>query len=168
MAYVNLKKVLAGGGMTVGFFLLPAAALAQHDGSPPTTITSNPILNITEVLTGLAAAFIAFQAAVAYREGRIGRGITWVAVGMVIMAVGHFILVSRRFFHLDPLGFLGSTGRRPTRRGRAAPCRDADRRFLLRNHARPGRSHDRVDGLVGAPGASGEERQREVLPAHNR
>ena len=84
--------------------------MAQHDGSPPTTIATNPILNITEVLTGLAAAFVAFQAAVAYREGRIGRGITWVAVGMVIMAVGHFILVSRRFFHLDPLGFLGSTG----------------------------------------------------------
>jgi amino acid transporter len=110
MAYANLKKVLAGGAMTVASFLFPAAALAQHDGTPPTTITTNPILNITEVLTGLAAAFVAFQAAVAYREGRIGRGITWVAVGMVIMAVGHFILVSRRFFHVDPLGFLGSTG----------------------------------------------------------
>jgi hypothetical protein len=114
MADANLKKVLAGGAMTVGSFLFPAAAMAQHDMvsqvSPPNTITSNPILNITEVLTGLAAAFVAFQAAVVFREGRIGRGITWVAVGMVIMAVGHFILVARRFFHMDPLGFLGSTG----------------------------------------------------------
>jgi hypothetical protein len=92
MAHANLKKALTGGAMTVGFFLLPAAALAQHDGSSTSTITTSPILNITEVLTGLSAAFVAFQAAVAYREGRIGRGITWVAVGMVI-----FILVSRRF-----------------------------------------------------------------------
>ena len=110
MAYANLKKVLAGGGITVGTFLLPVVAMAQHPGSPPNTITSNPILNITEVLTGLAAAVVAFQAAVAYREGRMGRGITWVAVGMVIMALGHFILVVQRFFHMDPLGFLGSTG----------------------------------------------------------
>ena len=110
MANATLKKVLTSGGMTVGSFLFPAAAMAQHDGSPPNSITSNPILNITEVLTGLAAAFVAYQAAVVYREGRIGRGITWVAVGMVIMAVGHFILVAQRFFHLDPLGFLGSTG----------------------------------------------------------
>ncbi len=110
MAYANPRKVLAGGVMTLGSFLLPAVALAQHDGSSPATITSNPILNITEVLTGLAAAFVAFQAAVAYREGRIGRGITWVAVGMVIMSVGHFILVARRFLNIDPLGFLGSTG----------------------------------------------------------
>lgn len=110
MANANLKKALTGGAVTVGFYLFPAAALAQHDGSAPSAITSNPILNITEVLTGLAAAFVAFQAAVAYRQGRIGRGITWVAVGMVIMAVGHLILVSQRFFHVDPLGFLGSTG----------------------------------------------------------
>lgn len=110
MAHANLKRVLPGGALIVGSFVFPLAALAQHDGSPPATIASNPILNITEVLTGLAAAFVAFQAAVVYREGRIGRGITWVAVGMVIMAVGHFILVARRFFHLDPLGFLGSTG----------------------------------------------------------
>jgi hypothetical protein len=110
MAYANLKKVLASGGMTVGSFLYPVAAMAHHQGSSPNTITSNPILNTTEVLTGLAAAFVAFQAALAYREGRMGRGITWVAVGMVIMAVGHFILVAQRFFHVDPLGFLGSTG----------------------------------------------------------
>jgi hypothetical protein len=110
MAYANLKKVLAGGGMTAGYFLAPVAAMAQHQGSPLHTITSNPVLNITEVLTGLAAAFVAFQAAVAYREGRLGRGITWVALGMVIMAVGHFILVAQRFLHVDPLGFLGSTG----------------------------------------------------------
>ena len=110
MVHVKPKKVLVGGAMMAGSLLFPVVAYAHHDGSPPATITSNPILNITEVLTGLAAAFIAFQAAVAYREGRIGRGITWVAVGMVIMAVGHFILVSRRFLHMDPLGFLGSTG----------------------------------------------------------
>ena len=110
MAHSHLKKILAGGCLTLGVFLLPAVSMAQHDMSPPDTITSNPLINITEVLTGLAAAFVAFEAAVAYREGRIGRGITWVAVGMVIMAVGHFILVSRRLFHVDPLGFLGSTG----------------------------------------------------------
>ena len=110
MAYANLKKVLASAGMTVGSFLFPAAAMAQLHASPSNTITSNPVLNITEVLTGLAAALVAFQAALVYREGRIGRGITWVAVGMVIMAVGHFILVAQRFFHVDPLGFLGSTG----------------------------------------------------------
>jgi hypothetical protein len=110
MAYANLKKVLTGGGMTFGCFLVPVVAVAQQHGSLSNTITSNPILNITEVLTGLAAAFVAFQAAVAYREGRLGRGITWVALGMVIMAVGHFILVAQRFLHIDPLGFLGSTG----------------------------------------------------------
>ena len=110
MAYASLNKVLISGVVTVGSFLLPAALMAQHQGSAQNSITSNPILNITEVLTGLAAAFVAFQAAVAYREGRIGRGITWVAVGMVIMAVGHFILAARRLFHMDPLGFLGSTG----------------------------------------------------------
>jgi len=102
--------VLAGGATIIGSVLFPTIALAQHDGSGPGTISSNPILNITEVLTGLAAAFVAFQAAVVFRQGRIGRGITWVAVGMVIMAVGHFILVARRVFHTDPLGFLGSTG----------------------------------------------------------
>jgi hypothetical protein len=26
------------------------------------------------------------------------------------MAVGHLILVAQRFFHMDPLGFLGSAG----------------------------------------------------------
>ena len=110
MPYASLKKVLLSGGVTVGSFLFPVAVIAQHQASPAHAITSNPILNITEVLTGLAAAFVAFQAAVAYREGRIGRGITWIAVGMVIMAVGHLILVARRLFNMDPLGFLGSTG----------------------------------------------------------
>ena len=110
MACASVKTILAGASVAVGSVLFPALALAQHDASSPNTITSNPLLNITEVLTGLAAAFVAFQAALVYREGRIGRGITWVAVGMVIMAVGHFILVARRFFHIDPLGFLGSTG----------------------------------------------------------
>jgi hypothetical protein len=110
MTYASLKKDLVGGCITVGSFLFPAAAMAQHQGSPLNPITSNPVLNITEVLTGLAAAFVAFQAAVVYREGRMGRGITWVAVGMVIMAVGHLILVAQRYFHVDPLAFLGSTG----------------------------------------------------------
>jgi hypothetical protein len=109
MAYANLRMVLVAGAPAVGSLLSPAVALAQH-ASPAATITSNPFLNITEVLTGLAAAFVAFQAAVVYRQGRIGQGITWIAVGMVIMAVGHFILVARRLFQLDPLGFLGSTG----------------------------------------------------------
>ena len=34
---------------------------------------------------------------------------TWVAVGMTIMSVGHLILVVRRM-SFDPLGFLGATG----------------------------------------------------------
>jgi hypothetical protein len=110
MDNANLTKVLACVGMTVGSFLFPVAAMAQLHESPANTITSNPVLNIVEVLTGLAAAFVAFQAALVYRQGRIGRGITWVAVGMVIMAVGHFILVARRFFQMDPLAFLGTTG----------------------------------------------------------
>ena len=110
MTYANRREALAGGAMAVASFVFPAVAMAQHDASPPDTVTSNPLLNITEVLTGLAAAFVAFEAAVAYREGRIGRGITWVAIGMVIMALGHFILVARRLFHVDPLGFLGATG----------------------------------------------------------
>jgi hypothetical protein len=110
MTAANLKSVLVGGAMTVSSIVLPATVMAQHDVTSPDTITSNPLLNITEVLTGLAAAFVAFEAAVAYRKGRIGRGITWVAVGMVIMALGHFILVARRLFHVDLLGFLGSTG----------------------------------------------------------
>jgi len=91
-------------------WLLPTAGAAQHLGHDAPDIAANPILNLTEILTGLAAAVVAFQAAAAYREGRLGRGVTWVAVGMVIMAVGHFILAARRLFSFDPLAFLGPTG----------------------------------------------------------
>lgn len=72
-------------------------------------IESNLILNGTEILTGLAAAAVAFQAALAYREGLLGKGMTWVAVGMTVMSIGHLILVVRRL-SFDPLGFLGVTG----------------------------------------------------------
>jgi hypothetical protein len=76
---------------------------------PPPGIESNLFLNGIEIFTGLAAAAVAFQAALAYREGRLGKGMTWVAVGMTIMSVGHLILVVRRV-SFDPLGFLGATG----------------------------------------------------------
>jgi hypothetical protein len=91
---------------------LPATVFAQpHDehGAPPPGIESNLLLNGIEILTGLAAAAVAFQAALAYREGRLGQGMTWVAVGMTVMSVGHLILVVRRV-SFDPLGFLGATG----------------------------------------------------------
>ena len=73
------------------------------------SIEGNLILNGIEILTGFAAAAVAFQAALAYREGRLGKGMTWVAVGMAVMAIGHVILVVRRL-SFDPLGFLGATG----------------------------------------------------------
>jgi len=91
--------------------LWPAVASAQHaahQGVPD--IQGNLGINATEIVTGLAAAVVAFQAALAYREGKLGKGMSWVAVGMVIMSVGHFILVSKRFLDIDPLGFLGQTG----------------------------------------------------------
>ena len=92
--------------------LVPGWAFAQHLGMPMhgEPIENNVFLNCTEVLTGLAAAVVAFQAALAYREGRLGKGMTWVAVGMVIMSVGHFVLVIKRFIGFDPFGFLGHTG----------------------------------------------------------
>jgi hypothetical protein len=97
--------------------LVPAAPLfAQHDmgamgGSEaaPPDIQGNLVLNGIEIVTGVAAALVAFQAALAYREGSLGRGMTWVAVGMTVMSVGHLILVVRRV-SFDPLGFLGATG----------------------------------------------------------
>ncbi len=90
--------------------VLPTTLFAQpHSTAPPVGLESNLILNGIEILTGLAAAFVAFQAALAYREGRLGKGMSWVAVGMTVMAVGHLILVVRRV-SFDPLGFLGATG----------------------------------------------------------
>jgi hypothetical protein len=91
----------------------PLVALGQHEGhhpEPPPAITANPLINALEAVTGLLAAVVAFLAALAYREGRLGRGMTWVAAGMVIMSIGHFILVAKRFIRFDPLGFLGETG----------------------------------------------------------
>jgi hypothetical protein len=91
---------------------LPVVLRAQHDQhspAPRSDIEGNLVLNGIEILTGLAAAAVAFQAALAYREGRLGKGMTWVAVGMTVMSVGHLILVVRRM-SFDPLGFLGTTG----------------------------------------------------------
>jgi hypothetical protein len=96
----------------LAILLLPAVTLlAQHEGMdmPPAAIEGNLVLNGVEILTGLAAAVVAFQAALAYREGSLGIGMTWVAVGMTVMSVGHLILVVRRL-GVDPLGFLGTTG----------------------------------------------------------
>ena len=94
-------------------FLLPTTVFAQqhdeHSPAPPPGIESSLILNGIEIITGLAAAAVAFQVALAYREGRLGKGMTWVAVGMIVMSVGHLILVVRRE-GVDPLGFLGATG----------------------------------------------------------
>ena len=93
-------------------FLMPAAAYAQHEEHlppPPAGLESNLVLNGIEIITGLAAAAVAFQAALAYREGRLGKGMTWVAIGMIVMSVGHLILVVRRE-GVDPLGFLGPVG----------------------------------------------------------
>jgi hypothetical protein len=98
---MNMRTFIALVSLT-----LAAPVLAQHGGG----IQNNAALNTTEILLGLAAAVMAFQAALAYRDGKLGRGMTWVAVGMVIMAIGHFILVVRRLFSFDPLGFLGETG----------------------------------------------------------
>ena len=82
---------------------------AGHLPPPPAGLESNTILNAVEIITGLAAAAVAFQAALAYREGRLGKGMTFVAIGMIVMAVGHVILVVRRV-GIDPLGFLGPVG----------------------------------------------------------
>ncbi len=87
-----------------------ASALAQHHAPPPPDIQSNLALNSIEIVTGLAASAMAFQAALAYRAGRLGKGMLWVTLGMVIMAVGHIILVLKRIAHFDVLGFLGDTG----------------------------------------------------------
>jgi len=90
--------------------LTPTLAWAQHQHHQVSDIEQNAFLNLTEVVTGLAAAVVAFQAALAYREGRLGKGMTWVAVGMIIMSVGHFILAMKRMVGFDPLALLGQTG----------------------------------------------------------
>jgi hypothetical protein len=97
--------------LSASLVLASGLALAQHNGhEPPPDIQQNFLINFTEITTGFAAALLAFQAALAFREGRLGKGMTWVAVGMVVMAIGHLILVVRRFAGVDPLGFLGPTG----------------------------------------------------------
>jgi hypothetical protein len=80
----------------------------QH--APPADISSNVWLNVIEILTGLAASLMALQATLAYRAGRLGRGMRWVTLGMVVMAIGHIILVVRRIADFDLLGFLGHSG----------------------------------------------------------
>jgi hypothetical protein len=84
------------------------AALAQHHAPAPAE--SSLLLNGIEVATGLVAAVMSFQAALAYREGLLGKGVTWVSVGMVLMAVGHLVLVIRRVAGVDPFAFAGQTG----------------------------------------------------------
>ena len=98
--------------LVLAVLVLPTTLFAQqdeHSPAPPPGIESNLILNGVEILTGLAAAAVAFQAALAYREGLLGKGMTWVAVGMTVMSIGHLILVVRRV-SFDPLGFLGAAG----------------------------------------------------------
>ena len=98
--------------LVLAVLVVPATLFAQHEEHMPATpagIEGNLVLNLIEILTGIAAAAVAFQAALAYREGLLGKGMTWVAVGMTIMSVGHLILVVRRM-SFDPLGFLGATG----------------------------------------------------------
>src|SRR5262249_37216728 len=101
----------------VALFAMATTALAQHEahGGGLNTqgmqgIQGNLALNVTEIVTGLAAALMALQAALAYREGRLARGMLLAAVGMVVMAVGHVILVLRRIINVDVLGFLGASG----------------------------------------------------------
>lgn len=107
--FVRIRRLLSS--LAISAVVVPVLAWAQHEGhTAPPEISNNVFLNFGEVVTGLAAALVAFQAALAYREGRLGKGMTWVAVGMTIMAVGHFILVIKRFLGVDPLGFLGTTG----------------------------------------------------------
>ena len=96
----------------IAFLLSSVTLYAQHEGHlppPPAGLEDNMVLNAIEIITGLAAAAVAFQAALAYREGRLGKGMTWVAIGMIVMSVGHVILVVRRT-GIDPLGFLGPIG----------------------------------------------------------
>ena len=91
----------------VALLLSPSTAFAK---AASYDVGSNLFLNSFEVVAGFAAALMAFASARTYREGRLGKGMTWVAVGMTIMAFGHLILVVRRTAKFDPLGFLGTTG----------------------------------------------------------
>jgi hypothetical protein len=105
------SRLLPASSALLALLAYGSAASAQASGhaahAPGADIQSNLTLNITEIVTGIAASLMAFQAALAYREGRLGRGMTWVAVGMVIMALGHIILVLRRIASFDVLGFFG-------------------------------------------------------------
>lgn len=98
---------------------LPALALAQpadaaaqsiHAAHGATNIQANPVLNGIEIVTGIAASLMALQAALAYRARLLGKGMLWVTIGMMVMAVGHIILVLQRVASFDVLGFLGHTG----------------------------------------------------------
>ena len=111
---VRVASMLAVLLAPVVALLLSTAVYAQgeHEGHLPPAppgLESNTVLNTIEIITGVAAAAVAFQAALAYREGRLGKGMTWVAIGMIVMSVGHVILVVRRE-GIDPLGFLGPVG----------------------------------------------------------
>src|SRR5437868_13651604 len=72
--------------LVLAVLVIPATVLAQHEEHMPATpagIEGNLVLNAIEILTGIAAAAVAFQAALAYREGLLGKGMTWVAVGKI-------------------------------------------------------------------------------------
>jgi hypothetical protein len=107
-----LRRFVAASSAALVVCLFYSLAFAQgHMGHmPPPDMQNSLPLNVTEIVTGLAASVMAFQAALAYREGRLGRGMSWAAIGMVIMAVGHVILVLRRIVGFDVLGFLGRSG----------------------------------------------------------
>ena len=105
-----LNRRTAQFAVMLAVMFVPAVLFAQqHEHVPTEGVESNLLLNAVEIITGLGAAAVAFQAALAYREGMLGKGMTWVAVGMIVMSVGHLILVIRRL-SFDPLGFLGATG----------------------------------------------------------
>jgi len=102
----NNRTLFAGLAALVLVVFTPSLALAQGAAE----VKENILLNSTEVFLGLCAAAMAFATAQVLRGGRLGKGMTWVAVGMVIMAIGHLILVVRRVGKFDPLAFLGETG----------------------------------------------------------
>jgi hypothetical protein len=110
----NVATLAPSAGTLLLVLFAAASAAAQPAGHaqhmPGYEMQTNLTLNLTEIVTGIAASLMAFQAALAYREGRLGRGMTWVSVGMVIMAIGHIILVLQRIAHFDVLGFLGPSG----------------------------------------------------------
>jgi hydrogenase-4 membrane subunit HyfE len=87
--------------------LLPSTALAKGSGYD---VGTNLFLNSFEVVAGFAAALLAYASARTHRKRSIGKGMTFVAVGMGIMAIGHLILALRRTAKFDPLGFLGESG----------------------------------------------------------